>query len=252
MSIFWEVSVGWLVGSRLLTLIHITQGKFLINNSWILKSSRYASINCCWSLYKVVYSRLMIKLAFRMIQCKSYIRSGFVSLSMIHVTCGTVDNAWLRNSVIWIVVCFFILSWFDLGSIDSLSTSCKTRYISSKFTIGLIWLIILDIVIRNLLLCLIGIHIILHIFPCSCQKACGFVHAWILTHLTSFCILRGNLLLVPLNLGRFIKAVWYSSLWVVMTIPLNSVLDIFFVVVLAIIGLRVINQFRMVLHNLWL
>ena len=116
---------------------------------------------------------------------------------LIHISSCTINNTSLWNSIIWIVVWILILTLVNLllfliRMLDGLICGSKICNIPAlKFSICLVWLMRLIIftlvlihnlartkisLILNLLLVLTGIHCVSHVYSCSRQKACGFVH----------------------------------------------------------------------------
>jgi len=96
----------WILSAvRVLILIHSTQIKFFIDDSWILKSSLLSWSN--WSFHRIVHNGgLRINLTFRVSKLQTDLGRWLrlviriISSFLVHVSRGAINNASLWNSVI--------------------------------------------------------------------------------------------------------------------------------------------------------
>lgn len=239
-----------------------------------------------WSLDRiVVHSCLMsIKLASWVIKC--YIDNHWLLLRcivfllvftnlLIHIASCTIDDASLRDPIIWIVVWILILSRENLLFLRLLSGLIRRRKICDistlKLTIRLMRLVIFSLIlihnlalskiiwILNMLLILLmaGIHIVCHVYSCTWQEACGFVHHLLVLTSGIFLLVLAHLLFWILNMALVHhmrmsrKTISTSTLWVWVSIACGSHVNVLFVVELIVIQILIIIVPN-VLNNLWL
>ena len=247
-----------------------------------------------WRLDRIVvhYSLMSVKLASWVIKCNinnhwllwSIIFLFIFTNLLIHIASCTIDNASLRDPVIWIVVWILILSlenllFLQISLLSGLIRSCKICDISTlKLAIRLVTLVIFSLIlthnlalgkiiwILNMLLILLmaGIHTVCHVYSCTWQEACGFVHHLLILTTTIFFWVLARLLFRILTMALVHhmrmsrETISTSVLWVWVSIACRSHVNVFFVVELIVIQIlifvvaNVLNDLRLewMIHRL--
>jgi len=180
---------------------------------------------------------------------------------LVHVSCGTINNACLWNPIILrvrrngfhllLILLKLLLILVPLWKILKLSAKFPMRWVSLIKVSMLIWIRLNIWILR---LCLHRIHCISHVNSSSCQKTCsGFVQVWLVWLLTGnglvilriVYILTCSLIIWTHHSNHIttFSIIWISKTW--------TSLDVFLVVVL-VINLAILHDLRLLQCRIWI